>query len=117
MTIIKIFKKTDKIYCVECSGHTGFDEYGKDILCSSISTLVQSAVLGVQEVAKLDNQFKVNEKKGYLYFKILDFEKIKDTESFRASQYILQTMFLSLNDLAQNYKEYIKLEVIEDDYD
>lgn len=117
MTNIKIFKNKGDIYCVDCSGHTGYAEYGSDILCSSISSIVQSAVIGVQEVAKLTIKLNINEEKGKLKFKLNLKDRVGKKSNFDVSQYILKTMFLSLKNLASNYANYMKLEVIEDDYD
>lgn len=39
--MIKIkMKITENIFNCKISGHSGYDEYGKDIVCASISTLI-----------------------------------------------------------------------------
>ncbi|QHZ55806.1 ribosomal-processing cysteine protease Prp [Brevibacillus sp. NSP2.1] len=38
-----------KIHAV---GHAGYAEHGKDIVCAAISTIMQTALLGIQAVAQ-----------------------------------------------------------------
>lgn len=37
----------------DCTGHAGFAEAGRDIVCSAVSALTQTAVLGITEIAKI----------------------------------------------------------------
>ena len=50
MTDIKFYKKDNKYFKIEATGHTGYDESGKDILCASISSILQSGALGLKKV-------------------------------------------------------------------
>ena len=50
MTDIKFFKNKGVFVGFECSGHTGFDAYGKDVLCATISGITQSIALGLKQV-------------------------------------------------------------------
>ena len=47
MTKVVISKKDNKIFEVECDGHTNYGEKGEDIVCASLSSIVQTAVLGL----------------------------------------------------------------------
>jgi len=51
--VIKIKSYLDngemKIHAV---GHAGYAEHGKDIVCAAISTIMQTALLGIQAVAQ-----------------------------------------------------------------
>ncbi len=40
MIKVRVKKDNDIITSIKCSGHAGFDEYGKDIVCASFSTMV-----------------------------------------------------------------------------
>ena len=44
MTKITFYKKKDQFIGFEVSGHTGKDDYGKDLLCAEISTVSQLAI-------------------------------------------------------------------------
>lgn len=45
------------------SGHAGYAEQGKDIVCASVSTIVELAILGLSSLAEqYPDYIKVNEK-------------------------------------------------------
>ena len=66
MTKIKIFKKNNVIIGFEISGHSGYSEYGSDIVCASISSISQACALGLKEVLGIELKMNINEDKGYL---------------------------------------------------
>ena len=53
MTHIVITKKNGQIKSVECDGHTGYGVEGEDIVCSALSSVVQTAVLGLLLVEEI----------------------------------------------------------------
>ena len=108
MTTIKIKKKNNDIICVECSNHTGFAEYGKDIVCAGVSSITQTAVLGIKELTNLKHNFVIDEKLGYLKLELIDIEN--NSADFKNAQIILKTMYLGIKNLQEQYPKYIKLE-------
>ena len=108
MTNITINYKNNNIVSFEISGHTGYDDFGKDILCASISSISQMAVLGITKVLKIKAVVQKNDKKGYL--KLVLPKDISDSDMQKA-QTLLVTMQQSLQDLLFDYGEYINLEV------
>lgn len=110
MTDIKIFKNNSNIVCVECSGHTGFAEYGEDIVCAALSSIVQTAGLGVLSVAGVNANIEQKDDEGY--FKLALPNKVDDS-SFNKAQVILQTMMCGILELRNEYSDFINLEVIE----
>ena len=58
MTNIQIKTKNNNIVAFTVSGHTGYDNYGKDILCSAVSSITQSACLGIIKVLKINAVIK-----------------------------------------------------------
>ncbi len=107
MTRIVFYKRNDNIHCVECSGHTGYAEHGEDIVCSALSSMVQSCALGLKKVAKANPKIDRIDDEGY--YKI-ELPKNIDDKTMQSSQILLKTLLLSVKDLATNYFEYIKLE-------
>lgn len=108
MTNIKIKRKNNNIVCVECSGHTGFANYGEDIVCAGVSCIVQTAVLSIQKLTDVKNNCEINEKTGYLKLEIID---IENNQTLHDAQVILKSMFVGLEDLQKQYPNNIKLEV------
>lgn len=110
MTDIKFFKKDGIFVGFECSGHTGFDINGKDILCATISGLTQSIVLGLKDVCKINIKFKRQERSGYI---LVELPKNINDNQLDKSQVLFKTLYLSIKDLCEGYSNYISMEVIE----
>ncbi len=103
MTKITIFKKNDLFLGFESIGHSGYENRGKDIVCSAISTALQICVIELG-VLKLKFDLKKDEKKGYLYC------KLKEDEAQKA-QVAFKTLEIALLDLESQFAKYLKLEV------
>jgi uncharacterized protein YsxB (DUF464 family) len=110
MTKIKFFKNDKNLVGFECSGHTGYEEYGKDILCATISGITQSAVLGLTKVIGIDVELERNDKVGLLK---VELPKVLSDEELQKAQVILNTVYVSIQDLTLGYSSYISMEVIE----
>ena len=107
MTNIVFFKKDNLILGFSCSGHTGYGESGYDIVCSALSSLTQSCAMGLKDVLKIKIDMKKDDKQGYL--KVVLPEDIEKSK-LRDSQILLDTLYISISDIAKNYSKYIKLE-------
>ncbi len=68
MTKITFYKKGKVIIGFEVVGHTGKDDYGKDLLCCQLSTVAQLAVVGICEVCKSSCFKEISD--GYLVVKL-----------------------------------------------
>ena len=109
MTTIKITKQDNHIVSVECSGHSGYAKQGNDIICAAISTLTQSCVLGLIQIAEIKNiKTIINNESGYYKFTIPS--KLSEIQQLKADV-LLNTMEISLIDLEKGYSKYIKMEV------
>ena len=108
MTKVVILKRNNKIFEVECDGHTNYGEKGEDIVCASLSSIVQTAVLGLLMVAGLELDMKRDDEQGYLKFTLP--EKLDETQDVQACA-ILDTMLCGISDLYESFSDYIELEV------
>ncbi len=109
MTNIKFYKTNNNYFKIEATGHTGYAESGKDILCASISSILQSGALGLKKVLKLNPKI-VNTVDGYILIEL----PIK--QNLQSAQVLFLTMLESIKDLQSGYSDYIKLEVIDNVY-
>ncbi|MDR2266811.1 MAG: ribosomal-processing cysteine protease Prp [Christensenellaceae bacterium] len=106
MTIIKVFRDQGKIFKVEANGHSGYVNMGPDVVCAAVSAIVQTALLGLVEIAKVaTEQVKAN---GYLSFRILD----SNISTRHTADIILETMCVAVKDIEKDYRAHIKLEEI-----
>ena len=107
MTTIKIKRQQNSIIQVECKGHTGFARNGEDIVCASVSSITQTALLGLLNVAKVKVNCTKNDEQGYLKFEIVgDLDKEKRHEC----DMILETMVEGIKDLEDGFSKNVKLE-------
>lgn len=113
MTDIKLFKSKGYYIAFECSGHTGYEQSGRDILCATISGITQSVALGLQKVCDINVKLKRKDSSGYLKVEI---PNNLDREKLEMSQVLFKTLRVSIEDLCQGYSDYISMEVIENVY-
>ena len=50
MIKVRVKKDNNIISSIKCSGHANFDEYGKDIVCASFSTMIITTINGILEI-------------------------------------------------------------------
>ena len=110
MTILKFFKTNGKFVKLECSGHTDYDEFGKDVLCATISGIVQSCYLGLREVLNINAKLERKLDDGYIKFEL---PRDIDNNKLNQSQILFETVYVSIEDLQKGYSKYISMEVIE----
>ena len=104
MTKITFYKENEVIVGFEVSGHTGKDEYGKDLLCCQLSTVAQLAIVGVEEVAKEKNFHEISD--GYLKIKVQ-----KEIAKSEKIQFLFETCYNSFKSIIQDEEKYAKMEV------
>lgn len=108
MTNVTIIKKQNLITQIICDGHTNFGVSGEDIVCSALSSIVQTAALGVLAVAGVNAEIERNEKRGYLSLKLPC--NVPEGQMHDA-QVILQTMLLGVQDLHEGYSDFVEIEI------
>ena len=97
---------------IECKGHSGYARSGKDIVCAALSAVVQTAALGVMQVAEVSADYRVDEATGYL--RLVLPADISATQRQKA-QAILQTALLGVQDICDSYPQFAKMEVRNDE--
>ena len=108
MTKVKFSRRDGKFFAVECLGHSGYAEEGQDIVCAAISSIVQTAVLGLFQIAGVNVDYTVDDQKGYL--KAVVPENISQAQAHDADV-ILKTAYLGASDLYETFSDFIELEV------
>ena len=103
MTRIRIFHSGGKITGFEAKGHSGYADEGSDIVCSAISVLTQSAVMGLIDVAKIPVEYSVED--GSLSCNL---PKLNEEDRKKADM-ILETMLLGLRSIQEDYHGYLKI--------
>ncbi len=104
MTTVELLFSHKRIVGFEVSGHTGYADEGSDIVCSAISALTQTAVLGLQELVGLSPALDVDE--GSMYCMLPANTR---GDALKNAQLILDTMALGLSSIADTYGDYISI--------
>ena len=99
MIRVKVESNKNHIDKISIIGHADYDEYGKDIVCSSVSSIVTTTVNGIFEIDK--SYLNVNEDKDGMIISILKEDKICDK--------LINNMLSLLSELEESYPENIKV--------
>ena len=108
MTTVKFGKSDNRIVSVECDGHTGYGVEGEDIVCAALSSIVQTAVLGLMRVAGINVEYTVRQEEGYLKAAL---PKNLSERQTHDADVILSTLLLGVSDLYEGFSDFINLEV------
>ena len=93
--MIKIVIKDNLI---KVSGHAKFADYGKDIVCASVSSIVYTTVNGIFNIDK-----------NAITFKDKDDIEIKINKRSKVVDILISNMVELLEDLAKQYEKNIKI--------
>lgn len=83
-------------------GHSGSAPKGKDIICAAVSGIVQTALIGLDEVAGIKNTYTVDD--GLV---ICELPKDVDKKDLEKATVILQTMQLGLLSIADQFPDFV----------
>lgn len=92
------------ISSITVSGHAGFAEYGKDIVCAAVTSAVQLTINGITEILKIPADVKVLQDKITIH---IPQSHAEQTQAFT------EALYLHLNVLAEDYVGTIKVIVSE----
>ncbi len=104
MTRITVLYDKGHITGFEAVGHSGYADRDYDIVCAGISSLTQTAYLGITELAGAKVDFFQED--GVLRLKLAQGLSPKQREQ---AELILGTMLLGLGSIEENYGDYLKL--------
>lgn len=103
-----IIRRDPKGYITEfiAEGHAGYKEKGEDIVCAGVSAITGTAIIGLERVIGIKPILETDTKKGYLRCKL---PEDVPAEHLNAISIILETMVLSLKDISNQYKKFVKV--------
>ena len=105
MTVIELFyNENQKIIKVTANGHSNYKD-NDDIVCASVSSITQTALLGLLNVVNLAVDYVVED--GFLSFEVPDNLTYEEDLKVEA---ILSTMREGLLDIESGYSKFVKLE-------
>ena len=112
MTKIRFLKSDGVFYGFEEEGHAGFSEAGPDIICSAISAMTMLVINIIEVAVGSDVEYSIDEDTTNI--KVLAkgaLEKFESDEKKRfAVASVLMGYYLQLNDMLEDYYEFIDVE-------
>ena len=111
MINILVLKSKQNIVAIEATGHSGYAESGSDIVCSAVSTLLESLINGLIEVLKINPDYTIDEETPFLKVALKDLSK----EKMRDAQILMNSTFLGLKGVEDSYKKFIKIKEKQND--
>ncbi len=99
MIKVEISKKDDVVCNIVVKGHACYDDYGKDIVCSSVSSIVITSVNAIMRIDK--DAIACNKSEALIEINILKHDDIVDK--------LIINMLDLLEQLQKQYKNNIKI--------
>ena len=104
MTKCEFFTEEDRITGFSISGHSGYAEAGKDIVCAAISAIVTMAEATINDVCGAKAKVRVKEEDARITLTLP--ASCDEEESVQA---VLAGMMLTLISLREDYEDYIEV--------
>ena len=118
MTKIVFFRSGGVFYGFEEHGHTGYGHAGDDVLCAALSAMTMLVINTVEVAYASDVEYSVNEGATHIMVRskaaLLEYEE--DERKRYAVSGIFESYFYQLNELREEYYEYLDVEVKDIDY-
>ena len=100
MIKVSIEKNNTKIVSLEVSGHSNYDEKGKDIVCAGVSAIVVGGLNALLNEDKTSIDYKCKEGYAYVFVKNIDNVNIN---------MILDVITTQLYTIEESYPKFIKI--------
>ncbi len=104
MTRCEFFTENDRITGFSISGHSGYEEEGKDIVCAAISAVVTMAEATINDVCGAKAKVRVKDEQARITLTLP--VSCDEEESVQA---VLAGMMLTLCSLRDDYPDYIEV--------
>ena len=111
-----VFYKTDGVfYGFEEHGHTGYGEAGDDVLCAALSSMTMLILNAIEVAYASDIDYTIDEKTTDI--KLIAKGALPQYEDDDKKRYavsgLIMAYYYQLNDLVEEYYEYLSVEVEE----
>ena len=118
MTKIIFYRSNGIFWGFEEQGHSGFAASGDDILCSAISAMTMLVINTVEVAYASDVEYTIDE--GATHIMVRSKAALPEFEEDECKRYAVSGIFLSyfyqLNDLREEYYDFLDVEVKDIDY-
>ncbi len=118
MIKIVFYKSGSKYYGFDVSGHAGYDESGKDIVCSAVSAMTMLVINTIEVVFACDVDYSIDENTADVSVRVKS--ALPDYESDGAKRYaisgVIEGYYLQAMDMLEEYYDYLDVDLVKKDY-
>ena len=118
MTKIIFYRSGGSFYGFEEQGHACYNENGDDVLCAALSAMTMLIINTIEVAYASDVEYTVDE--GATHIMVRAKAALPEFEEDERKRYAVSGLFLSyyyqLNDLIEEYYDYLDVEVKDIDY-
>ena len=118
MTKVVFFKSNGVFWGFEEQGHSGFASSGEDILCSAISAMTMLVINAIEVAYTSDADYEIDEETANV--RLIARGALPNYENDEKKRYaisgLIMAYYYQLNDLVEEYYDYLEVEVIEKEY-
>ena len=118
MTKIVFFRSGGTYHGFEEQGHAGYGEAGDDVVCAAISAMTMLVINTIEVAYASDVDYSIDE--GATHIMVRSKAALPEFEEDERKRYAISGLFLSyfyqLNDMVEEYYDYLEVEVKDVDY-
>ena len=111
MINVIVIKQKQTIKTIEATGHSGYAEEGSDIVCSAVSTLLETLANGLTEIVKAKVNIVVDENIPHLSVTLNE----ENDEKCKYAQVLMESTLLGIKSVAQEFSKFIKIKEKQND--
>jgi uncharacterized protein YsxB (DUF464 family) len=105
MISVKTYRRNESYIRVKISGHSYFDESGRDIICSAVSILSYTLLNSINIIGEIHvDSIKIKEKEAE---GLLDIELLENNNK---TDMLFENFLIGIKLLIEDYSDYITLE-------
>lgn len=107
MIKVEFYYNSSKILCgFQISGHSGYSEYGSDIVCAGVSALAINTVNSIKKLTYDTIEVKYEDEGGFLKCILPESARTNVTKE---TLLLLQALELGITNIQRDYKKYIHI--------
>ena len=118
MTKIVFFRSGGVYYGFEEQGHTGYADAGNDVLCAALSAMTMLVINTVEVAYASDVEYTIDE--GATHIMVRSKAALPEFEEDERKRYAVSGLFMSyfyqLNELVEEYYDFLSVDVEDVDY-
>ena len=116
MTKVVFYRRNGIFYGFEEQGHTGYGESGDDVLCAALSAMTMLIINTCEIAYAADVEYSIDESTTNV--KVMVNQALPEYSEDEKKQYavsgLLSGYYYQLNDLTEEYYDYLTVDVIDD---